>query len=193
MIPQPWMDAVPESGLCAHLYTDAPVARRRLQVLALLVEVSKEVMGRIPPTLDGRRSGTFFTDGSAFPSGHTAGTLVSLLLVSCLVAGPGGAFPSRVLHAVLVLGSLATAAVVAAITVGLGWHWPTDTVGGALLAGVVWSVGRALLHSPPRAMPVRPVMAEPRYESTRAPAAWERSKRGREVTKNDKEGRPWAS
>lgn len=121
-----------------------------LVVLAVGVEVSKLVMGRIPPTSDGSRSGAFFTDGAAFPSGHTAGTLVSLLLVASLVAGPGGVFPSRVLNAVLVVGSLGTAAAVGALTVALGWHWPTDTVGGALLAGVVWSIGRSLVHPAPR-------------------------------------------
>jgi hypothetical protein len=32
------MDAVPESSLCAHVYADTPLARRRLQMLALLVD-----------------------------------------------------------------------------------------------------------------------------------------------------------
>lgn len=120
-----------------------------LVVLAVAVEVSKLLMGRVPPTADGRGSGTFFTDGSAFPSGHTAGTLVMLLLVSSLLAGPGGVLPSRALHAVLVVGSLGTVAVVGALTVALGWHWPTDVVGGVLLAGVVWSIGRGLVHRAP--------------------------------------------
>ena len=122
-----------------------------LVVLAGAVGASKVVMGRIPPTSNGARSGTFFTDGSAFPSGHTAGTLVTLLLVASLVAGPGGVFPSRALYAVLVVGSLGIAAGVGAVTVALGWHWPTDVAGGALLAGVVWSIGRALVHRAPQA------------------------------------------
>lgn len=120
-----------------------------LAVLALLVEGSKVVMGRIPPTPDGARSATFFTDGSSFPSGHTTGTLVALLLVASLVAGPGGLSPSRLLYAVLVAGALATALVVGAVTVGLAWHWPTDAAGGILLGGVVSAVGRALVHRPP--------------------------------------------
>lgn len=120
-----------------------------LVVLAVAVEVSKLLMGRIPPTADGGRSGTFFTDGASFPSGHTAGTLVTLLLVASLLAGPGGAFPSRVLYALLVVASLGTTAAVGAVTVALGWHWPTDVVGGALLAGVVWSIGRGLVHRAP--------------------------------------------
>lgn len=120
-----------------------------LVVLAVAVEFSKTVLGRIPPTPTGGRSGTFFTDGSSFPSGHTAGTLVTLLLVASLVAGPGGVRPSRVVYPLLVVGALGAAAVVGAVTVALGWHWPTDTVGGALLAGVVWSVCGGLVHRPP--------------------------------------------
>ena len=120
-----------------------------LVLLVVLVEGSKALFGRIPPTASGRRSDTFFTDGTAFPSGHTAGTLVTLLLLASLVAGPGGVRPSPVAYRLLAAGAVVTGLFVGFLTTTLGWHWPTDVAGGVLLAGVATAAGRVLVHRGP--------------------------------------------
>lgn len=120
-----------------------------LVLLVVLVEGSKMLLGRIPPTLSGQWSNTFFTASStSFPSGHTAGTLVTLLLVASLIAGPGGMRPAPVAYRLIAAGAIVAGLAVGALTVTLGWHWPSDVVGGALLAGVAIAVGRALIHRP---------------------------------------------
>jgi membrane-associated phospholipid phosphatase len=67
--------------------------------------------------------------GGAFPSGHTT---AAVALVACLVI----ALPGRRRRVALVAGGCAAAAVGVA-TVLLGWHTPSDVVGGALVAGTV--------------------------------------------------------
>ncbi len=149
-------DAATIVGTAVLAATMASLALRRwrpllgtaatLVLLVALVEGSKVLLGRIPPTPSGRRSTTFFTDGTSFPSGHTAGTLVTLLLVASLIAGPGGVRPSVLAYRVLAAGAVVTGLTVGFLTTTLGWHWPTDVVGGVLLAGVAAAVGRALVH-----------------------------------------------
>ncbi len=66
---------------------------------------------------------------NSFPSGHVTGAmavLVALALVS----------PHRVRPFVLGGGSVVVAAVAVA-TVGLGWHRPSDTLGGCLVAALI--------------------------------------------------------
>lgn len=122
-----------------------------LGALAVLVEVAKTVVGRAGPSPSGRWPALFATGGGAFPSGHTAGATVGLLLVASLVAGPAGVRPSRSGYRVVAGAALLLAVGVGTATVLRGWHWPTDVAGGLLMAGVVAPLGCVLVHRRPGA------------------------------------------
>ncbi|GIG59390.1 hypothetical protein Lfu02_37620 [Longispora fulva] len=76
---------------------------------------------------------------NSFPSGHVtvaAGLVLALVL----------ALPARARPWALIPGGVAVAAVAAA-TVIAGWHRPSDTVGGALIAGAAYCVAAAALRA----------------------------------------------
>lgn len=66
-------------------------------------------------------------DGGAFPSGHATGAM-ALALSAVLVAGP------RLRPAVAGLGMLFALAVSYSL-LSLGWHYPSDVLGGLLVVG----------------------------------------------------------
>lgn len=84
--------------------------------------------------------------GPCFPSGHAAG--VTCIVVIALLAAPRG----RRL-ATTAVGAPAMLAVSVAV-VGLGWHFPTDVLGGfGVGAGVMLSVDGFLARAAPRRRP----------------------------------------
>ena len=98
--------------------------------------------------------------GRAFPSGHAGGAASVALVAVVLVHRRWGRVPA------LVLGSLAALPVLAAghALVRLGYHYPTDVVGGTLLALLV-VLGLA------RVLPAEP--HPPGRAASRAPPAGE--------------------
>lgn len=144
------------AGLVTAVAVTAALARRcwrpllasavTLVLLLAVVEGFKLLVERASPTPDGRHSEVFFLrGGAAFPSGHTAGAVVGVYLVGTLLVGPTGVRPSRVGDLLLPAVTVVLGGGVGLLTVGLGWHWPTDVLGGALLAGSVCATGRVLL------------------------------------------------
>jgi membrane-associated phospholipid phosphatase len=83
-----------------------------------------------PPNLD------FVLGPEAFPSGHATAAM-SLALGAVLAA------PRRARPAAALLGALLALAVGASVVVG-GWHFPSDVIGGYLLAGG-WALALAAL------------------------------------------------
>lgn len=74
----------------------------------------------------------------SFPSGHAT---AAMTLALCMVL----ASPPRWRPIVAALGSLGTLAVVYGVLV-LGWHYPSDTLGGLLLASIWTLVGIAAIR-----------------------------------------------
>jgi membrane-associated phospholipid phosphatase len=82
--------------------------------------------------------------GLAFPSGHTTGAFaVAVTLAVLLVGRPAARIPWQ-LRLLLAAAGLAVASGVAVSLVALGYHYATDTVGGAGVALTV-VLGTALL------------------------------------------------
>jgi undecaprenyl-diphosphatase len=90
--------------------------------------------------------------GLSYPSGHATGVFVLAAAVTVLLAGPLRPRLAGPLRLLLALAALLAAAAVAVALIGLGYHYFTDTVGGAAVAiGTV--LGTALLVDkvvPPR-------------------------------------------
>lgn len=120
-----------------------------LGLLIACVETLKSLLGRRSPGPGGGSSTDFGVGGTAFPSGHSAGTLVVFGLVAALAFGPGGIHPSRLGHRVATCVAVVISAAVGIATIVLGWHWPSDVVGGWLLGTAVLVLGNALLRPPP--------------------------------------------
>lgn len=133
----------------------AALARRRWRaawcsalVLALLVgavEGGKRLLGRQPPLTATTDPHLFDVGGLSFPSGHSSGTLVVFGLVAALLSGPAGIRPSPTAHAVLTGVAGVLSATVGICTIVLGWHWPTDVLGGWLLGAILLILANLLL------------------------------------------------
>lgn len=94
-----------------------------------------EAMKTLLPTLSHRPGGPLVVGGS-FPSGHVAVT-TALVLAALTVAGPR-------LMKVLWLPAVVLPAVTAVATIAVGWHRPSDAIGGVLAAVVAHHGVRAL-------------------------------------------------
>ena len=69
----------------------------------------------------------------SFPSGHAAIMFTLAITSAVLLADPPARRVPGAVRLLLVLGALLTAAAVSAAMVGMGFHYFTDTVGGAAL------------------------------------------------------------
>jgi membrane-associated phospholipid phosphatase len=78
-------------------------------------------------------------DPASWPSGHSTAAMV--IALAAVIAAPAG------LRAVVTVVGLAFAALVGAAVVGLGWHFPSDVVGGYLVAGAGAAAGFSLLET----------------------------------------------
>ncbi|NKY55007.1 phosphatase PAP2 family protein [Nocardia flavorosea] len=99
---------------------------------AVLVPVSKELIGRARPPLDDR---LVAVDSPAFPSGHSAGStaVIGVLAVLCCLR-----FRHRVAARMTVVLAAVFAGLVGLSRVYLGAHWATDVLAG-------WSLGVLLV------------------------------------------------
>ncbi len=136
-----------------------------------------ESMKTLLPTLSHRPGGHLVVGGS-FPSGHVAVT-TALVLAVLSVAGPR-------LMRVLWFPAVVLPAVAAAATIAVGWHRPSDAIGGVLTAVVAHHGVRALTacrrktSSPGTAMASEELAArrDPHHQAPSAPvrrrksAAW---------------------
>jgi undecaprenyl-diphosphatase len=106
----------------------------------------KHVSGRTAP-----RSGLdhLLAGGTSFPSGHAASATVSLLLIAeALAVGLGWTRrTTRVAWAV----AATVSALVGISAVVLGWHWPTDVVGGWIAGAAAFLAAHRILDAPPSA------------------------------------------
>lgn len=107
--------------VCAAVVRGRPRAALAIAAIATLAALSTEALKR---TLD---QGTLH--GGAFPSGHTTAAFA-------LTAGLVIAAPERWRRTALLAGA-ALATAIGLSTVRLGWHTPTDVVGGFLVAATV--------------------------------------------------------
>lgn len=119
--------------VCALALLCLLLRRRRLAVLAILGPAAAVTVTELLKPLVGR---TIHGAALAFPSGHTTlfaalGLVVALLLVDML--GPGR---SAAVALVVGIGLLAGVAMASSL-VALGYHYPTDTVGGLCSAFAV--------------------------------------------------------
>jgi membrane-associated phospholipid phosphatase len=69
----------------------------------------------------------------SFPSGHATSMFALAIVSAVLLADPPGRRVSAAARLLLALGALLTAAAVSAAMVAMGFHYFTDTVGGAAL------------------------------------------------------------
>jgi membrane-associated phospholipid phosphatase len=102
---------------------------------ALIIALVKVAVGRPRPGPEDR-IGTAALD-YAFPSGHTGNGSASLFLVTALVCLT---LPRSVSRSLALLGAAVLSGGIGLTRVYLGYHWPSDVVGGWLLAGTVTCV-----------------------------------------------------
>lgn len=106
------------------------------------VNIAKAVVAKPRPGVD--LTGVLSQSDLSFPSGHTTNSGV-VLVVSVLVLHRAGVLPRRVLPATL------AAVLIGVLLIGytrvyLGEHWPTDVVGGWLLATTLVCAVEAIMR-----------------------------------------------
>jgi len=137
-------EPVPVTVLTVVLVLACLVARNWPGALLVTISVpaAEVVTEFILKPLIGRTMGG---DGFSYPSGHTTGVFVLASCFALLLAGrqwPG--IPAR-LRLALAVTAFAVASVVAICLVAVGFHYFTDTIGGAAVAtGTVLVVALAI-------------------------------------------------
>jgi membrane-associated phospholipid phosphatase len=126
-------EPVPVTVLTIALVLACLVARnwRGAALVMIAVPAAEVITEFMLKPLIGRTIGG---DGFSFPSGHTTGVFVLASCFALLLAGrqwPG--IPAR-LRVALALTAFAVAAIVAVCLVAVGFHYFTDTIGGAAVA-----------------------------------------------------------
>ena len=126
------------------------LARRSQAVWLLAALALTQLNGAVKLAVDRPRPSSEFVEvrevatGLSFPSGHT---MTAVLLYGFLFYAAGQALPDRRLR----YPAQALCVIIAVLTglqrVWAGVHWPSDVLGGALLAGLIlalliWSHGR---------------------------------------------------
>ncbi|WP_432522505.1 phosphatase PAP2 family protein [Kineococcus sp. SYSU DK006] len=122
-------------------------------VAALLSPALKLLLARERPALE---AGLTSAGGGSFPSGHAMSSATVVLIAVVLLLRPGA-----LRRLVGVLGALLLL-VVAVDRVWLGAHWPTDVLGGWLLAAALvgaaaWWRARSQRHGDGTGAPLRAV------------------------------------
>ncbi len=123
---------VPVIAMAAALVL-ACLATRRWRgavLVAVAVPAAEAVTELLLKPLVGRTMGTDFS----FPSGHATGVFVLAAAVVVLLAGPLRPRLPAAVRLLFALTALLAAGAVAIALVGLGYHYFTDTVGGAGVA-----------------------------------------------------------
>lgn len=127
-----------------HLFLRRPIAQLVIAgawilVIEAVIWLTKIAVGRTPPRshVDHLAAG-----GRSWPSGHTAAGLALLLIAATLLTRPGSRLDRIAYWNVPVI-----AAGIAAATVDLDYHWPTDAIAGWALGLTLGILARRLVRS----------------------------------------------
>lgn len=146
---------IPVIAMTAALVLACLVTRRwRGAVLvAVAVPAAEAVTELLLKPLIGRTLG----GGLSFPSGHATSVFALATAVAILLAGPLRPPMPATVRLLLALAAVLAAGAVAIAVVALGYHYFTDTVGGATVAiGMVLAIALMIdMLSPPRQRPPR--------------------------------------
>jgi undecaprenyl-diphosphatase len=132
----PW--ALPLTGLAVAALV--AVGHPKLGLLLAVATVGRVVGGVIKVLIDRPRpdagdvSLAHFFGGPSFPSGHVLGTT---LLLGWLAYSAGHVFPQRAIRVPIQVGCVALIVMMGVSRIELGAHWPTDVLGGYLVAGLL--------------------------------------------------------
>jgi membrane-associated phospholipid phosphatase len=85
---------------------------------------------------------------SSYPSGHACSTFAIATVLAIVLFGPLGRAAPRALRLIVTLAGLLVACVVSTAVIALGWHYCTDTIGGAAIAICVVTVTALVLDWP---------------------------------------------
>lgn len=112
----------------------------KLGILLVLATTGRIVGGLIKVAIDRPRPDAgdvnlaHFFGGPSFPSGHVLGTT---LLLGWLAYSAAHVFPQRAIRLPIQVGCIALIVMMGVSRIELGAHWPTDVLGGYLVAGLM--------------------------------------------------------
>ena len=123
---------IPVTMMTALLVT-ACLATRRWRA-AVLVAIAVSGAGALTELLLKPLVRRTFTGELSFPSGRATGVFALAVAFAILLVDPPGPRMPAYLRVLLALAALLAASIVAVATVGVHYHYATDTVGGAAVA-----------------------------------------------------------
>lgn len=85
---------------------------------------------------------------TSYPSGHACSTFAVAAVLAVVLFGPLGRAVPRSLRLLVTLAGLLVACVVSTAVIALGWHYCTDTIGGAAVAAGMVTVTALVLDWP---------------------------------------------